>query len=202
MSDLALSLLPVPVYQYFVSTISHVLVTPLRVRQPRAQMSLSSLSSQITQPMVWISTNPWFVFLNLRFHVSFVKICKPFDIAEQIDGESVFGVERVVLHGRQCKSCLFCSAKLNKNISREWEDKYIRANSAEIRTHPLLLPVVSSHGTKISSGLTRAPFRVKTFATLATSASCLDLSIMGTRSTTIMFSSPSCSSTWYLEQCQ
>lgn len=67
-------------------------------------------------------------------------------------------------------------------------------------TYPWLCPVLSLHGMEISSGLIAAPLRVNSFEIFDRSFSTFDLSILGTPSTTRMWSKPSSRRILYLEE--
>jgi hypothetical protein len=71
--------------------------------------------------------------------------------------------------------CISMRARLLKGGGYKW-----------VRAYPWLFPVLSFHGTEISSDLIAAPFRVNSLAIFVKSLSSFDLSITGTPSTTRM----------------
>lgn len=119
--------------------------------------------------------------------ISLIYIGKVFDIGESIDEEGVFCVEwmSIQLVERICGRISI--SKFDESVSMRGAQRTIKQNICDCEgLYPLLLPVFSFQGTEMSSGLIAAPFRVNSFEIFARSFSSLDLSMMGTPSTTRM----------------
>jgi hypothetical protein len=137
------------------------------------------------------------ILLPFWFDISLVHIGKLLDIGKTVDEKGIFSVELMTVHLVEGVSGRVGISEFNKGISMRARLYKIRRRMW-VEIYPLLSPVLSFHGTEISSGFIATPLRVNSFAIFVKSFSSFDLSMTGTPSTTRMLSKPSSRRTWYL----